>query len=73
MLIRKGKRFGVEFKCSDAPETTRSMHVALEDLGLERIYVVYPGVRRYALGPKVEAVPLSDLPHLELGGTARRT
>jgi predicted AAA+ superfamily ATPase len=73
LLIRKGRWYGVEFKVADAPEMTKSMHVALEDLKLERLYVVYPGGRRYALGPKAEAVPLSTLPHLELGGAARRT
>lgn len=69
LLIRKGRRYGVEFKCTDAAETTKSMHVALEDLKLERLYVVYPGGRRYALGSKMEAVPLQDLPHLKLSRT----
>jgi predicted AAA+ superfamily ATPase len=64
LLIKKGRRFGVEFKCADAPDVTRSMHVALEDLKLEKLYVVYPGMRRYTLGSKVEAVPLLDLPRL---------
>ncbi len=65
LMIRKGRRYGVEFKCADAPEKTKSMAVALEDLKLERLFVVYPGVKRYALGPKMEAVPLKDLPNLD--------
>ncbi len=66
LLVRKGRRYGVEFKCSDAPEMTRSMHMALGDLGLSRLYVVYPGSRRYPLHPKVTALPAVDLPKTSL-------
>jgi hypothetical protein len=37
------------------------MHIALADLALERLYVVYPGRRRYALADRIEAVPLRAL------------
>ena len=37
------------------------MRTALHDLALERLYVVYPGERRYALAEAVEVVPLSAL------------
>jgi len=56
-----GRRFGFEFKYADAPRTTRSMHVAAEDLGLEHLYVVYPGDVRYALTEKVTALPLREV------------
>ncbi len=62
-----GKRFGFEFKLSDAPGTTRSMHVALETLGLERLFVVYPGNATYPLAPRIHAAPLTALPTL-IGG-----
>jgi predicted AAA+ superfamily ATPase len=62
LLIRHGRRFGFEFKCSDAPAMSRSMHIALGDLGLEKLWVVYPGARRYPLDPKTEALPLTELP-----------
>ena len=58
LLLRRGKRWGFEFKCSDAPSLTRSMHIALEDLGLERLWVLYPGLERYPLEKRVEALPL---------------
>ncbi len=32
LLLRKGRRVGFEFKCTDAPTLTRSIHVALEDV-----------------------------------------
>lgn len=61
LLILKGKRYGVEVKFADAPSMTRSMHSSLHDLKLERLWVVYPGSQRYALGDRAEVVSLSGL------------
>jgi hypothetical protein len=55
------RALGVECKRADAPRMTPSIRVALEDLGLERVAVVYPGPRRYPLGENVEVVPLRSL------------
>jgi predicted AAA+ superfamily ATPase len=59
VLRKNGKMVGVECKRVDAPRLTPSMRAALSDLGLERITVIYPGKRKYALAERVEAVPLS--------------
>jgi hypothetical protein len=61
LLQRRGKLFGVECKRVDAPRMTPSIRIALADLGLERVAVVYPGNRRYSLADRVEAVPLRTL------------
>ncbi len=61
LMFKDGRRVGVEFKRTDAPHLTLSMRIALHDLALDALYVVYPGDRRYALAPQVEAVPLSAL------------
>ena len=62
LLLRKnGRLFGVECKKADAPNLTPSMRIALADLKLERISVVFPGQRRYSLADRVSAVPLADL------------
>ena len=61
LLIKDGRRVGVEFKRADAPKLTPSMSIALSDLGLEQLYVVYPGTRRYRLAHDVEVVPLGVL------------
>lgn len=59
LLLRRGDRmFGVECKRVDAPAMTPSMRIALEDLKLERIAVVYPGAQRYRIAERVQAVPL---------------
>lgn len=61
LLIVRGRRYGVEVKFQDAPRLTPSMRVALDDLGLERLTVLYPGDRRYELSRGVAVVPLAEL------------
>jgi predicted AAA+ superfamily ATPase len=61
MIIHKGKRYGFEMKMGDAPTATRSMHIAMEDLGLARLYVIYPGKQSYRLGDKIQVVSILDL------------
>lgn len=61
VLRRNGRLLGVECKRADAPRLTPSMRIALEDLGLDRIAVVYPGSRRYPIAPSIEAVPLHEV------------
>ena len=56
-----GRRIGVEFKRSDAPELTPSTRIALDDLSLDALYVVYHGDRRCVLAPRVQVVPLTSL------------
>jgi len=61
LLLRRGARWGFEFKCSDAPRTSKSMHTTSEDLRLDHLWIVYPGARRYALQEKMTALPLSEI------------
>jgi len=59
LILKHGKRVGVEFKRTDAPALTRSMQIAMQDLKLDALYAVYPGDRRYRLADRIEAVPLA--------------
>ena len=60
LVLRRGDELlGVECKRTDTPRLTRSIVIAMEDLGLERVAVVYPGVKRFPLSEQVEAVPLA--------------
>lgn len=61
LMFKDQQRVGVEFKRSDAPSLTASMRVALNDLKLDRLFVVYPGTQRYTLSEQVEVVPLRAL------------
>ena len=62
LIVRKdGKLSGIECKRTDAPKMTPSMRIALEDLHLQRIVVVYPGTKRYSITAEIEAVPLRGI------------
>ena len=61
VLFKNGRRIGIECKRADAPTLTPSMRIALADLKLDELRVVYPGTKRYALAKKVEVVPLAEL------------
>ncbi len=62
LLLRIDGRFsGVECKRVDAPRMTPSITIALSDLKLERVAVIYPGPTRYAISDRVEAVPLTAI------------
>ena len=56
-----GKKWAAEFKFTDAPRTTKSMHQAIEDLALDHLWVIYPGDRTYALTEKITVLPLAQL------------
>ena len=66
LLLRRGRRWGFEFKCTDAPRTTKSMRVVLEDLGLEHLWVVYPGDLEYPLTEEITALPLKNIGDMSL-------
>ena len=61
LVLRGGKRYGVEVKHADAPRLTKSMAIAQHDLGLERLFVVYPGSEAYPLGKNAVALGLPEL------------
>ena len=60
-LLKDGRRLGFECKYADAPRMTRSMHAALADLSLDRLWVVYPGEKAYKIHDRVEALPLDQI------------
>lgn len=61
ILRRKDELIGVECKRSDAPKMTPSIRIAIEDLGLKRVAILYPGTKRYPLADTVAAIPLQDI------------
>lgn len=61
LMFHGGRRYGVEVKRADAPRLTPSMQMAMRDLQLEQLVVVYPGPQRYTLAPGIVAVPVHEL------------
>ena len=58
LMFKGNQRVGVEFKRADVPRVTASMRIAMNDLKLDALYVVYPGPHRFKLADGIEAVPL---------------
>jgi uncharacterized protein len=59
LILQDGKRFGFEFKYTDRPKTTRSMHVARQDLKLDHLTVIFPGDQSFPLQEGITACGLS--------------
>ncbi len=64
MFFHKGKRYGVEVKFSEAPEVTRSMHIVLQDLGLEHLWVIYSGEHNYPAHERITVLSIRKLGEL---------
>jgi hypothetical protein len=61
LVVRGQRRLGFEIKLTETPRTTRSMHVALADLRLERLDVIHAGEHTFPLGDRLRAVALGRL------------
>lgn len=61
ILVKDGRKYGVECKRTDAPKLSASMRIAIDELKLKRISVIYPGSSRYNLAPRISAVPLKSI------------
>jgi hypothetical protein len=60
-FIKDGKRLGFEFKYTDYPKITKSMHIALQDLALDHLYLVFPHHQTFPLAEKITALGLENL------------
>ena len=47
----------------DRPRHTRSMDIAMRDINLQELFVVYLGSRAYSISDRIRAVPLSEITH----------
>ncbi len=61
LILKNGKRLGFEFKYMDAPKITKSMRIALEDLSLDHLIVMYPGTEIFPMDKKITAFGLETI------------
>lgn len=61
LVFINGERFGFEFKYADAPVVTKSLIVARQDLGLKRVFIVYPGATSFPMNEWAEVVAIAEL------------
>jgi len=61
LLVKGSERIGVARKRVDAPQLSPWMWVALQNLELHRLVVIYPEVQRFPLTDRIDAVPLAEI------------
>ena len=61
LLHKGGRRLGFEVKLTSAPRLTRSMHIAREDLRLDRLDVIHAGTRTFDMAEGIRALAVGDL------------
>lgn len=61
LFIPGQRRLGFEIKRTDAPEITRSMRIARDDLRLDELIVVHAGQHSFPMEERVRAVPVKRL------------
>lgn len=66
-VIHRGRRLGFEIKLADAPRVSRSMRTAIDDLGLDRLYVVVPSGPTYEIEERITATALAAISDLIAG------
>jgi hypothetical protein len=59
--VRGKTRLGFEIKRTAAPAMTRSAHIAIEDLKLQRLDVIHAGDHSFALAKRARAVAVARL------------
>ncbi|MEP2776096.1 MAG: ATP-binding protein [Luteolibacter sp.] len=62
VVERGGKLYGFEFKVAEKPSVTHSMTIAQTDLGLEKVFLVYPGELSFPLRDGMEALGYARIP-----------
>ncbi len=60
-IIKGGKRLGFEFKYGDAPKITKSMHIAMADLKLDHLGIIYPGNDIFPMDTNITAYGLDSI------------
>lgn len=63
-FIRNGKRYGLEFKMNEAPSKTKSTDIAIENLNLDKLLIVYPGEKTWSVNDKITVASLDKVEDL---------
>ena len=61
LVFQGGQRLGYEVKYTDRPRLSKSQHLALEHLRLDRLTIVTPGAADYPLADRIHVRGLHTL------------
>lgn len=61
LVFKDQQRIGFEFKFTEKPSVSKSMHIAIEDLKLDQLLLIYPGQRDIQLTSRITAKGLTNV------------
>ena len=61
LIQQNGERRGFEFKLTDSPRSSASMHSAMQSLRLTSLHVVHAGAHSYPMAEGIHALALADV------------
>lgn len=73
LIVQDGRRIGYEIKYTDAPRLTPSMRIALRDLKLSQLVVLFPGSQSFPLADNIRAVGFQSFLQQSLSSGGRRS
>ena len=56
LVVRGSMRRAFEIKRTTTPTVTKSMHIAMRDLRIDSLDVIYAGTNTFPLAPRIRAV-----------------
>ncbi|MCA1787754.1 MAG: DUF4143 domain-containing protein, partial [Desulfobacteraceae bacterium] len=60
LFFHNGRKYGIEIKFSENPKISRSMRIALQDIDLVHLWIIYSGNVAVPLEKQVTLLPLAD-------------
>lgn len=60
LMFYKGKRLGFEFKFNETPKISKSIRIALKDLKLDGVKIIYPGSKFYYIDDNIEVISINQ-------------
>lgn len=58
LFLKNGRKIGFEIKLNARPSLTPSMRIAVRDLKLDKLFVIYPGKENYDLDDRTQVVSI---------------
>lgn len=64
-FLYRGRRYGIEVKFNEAPKVGKSQRIALDDLSLDHLWIVYPGQQAYPVHERITVWPIGEIARLQ--------
>lgn len=61
LILKNSKKLGFEIKYTDFPKITKSMRIAIRDLGLDSLTIIIPGAEKFKLEENIEVCGIENL------------